>query len=1430
VNRVLQVLLTGNATNLKGVLTSASQSVEAFERRVQGSNQRVAQGASLATNGLKALALGGAALAVGYGLAVGKAMEFDKAMSAAASATQTAGAELGTLRDAAMKAGADSQYSATEAAGAITEMGKAGVSSADILGGGLKGALDLAAAGQLDVAEAAGISSVAMTQFNLTGKDLPHVADLLAAGAGKAMGSVGDLGAALGQAGLLASSAGMNIEETTGTLAAFASAGLTGSDAGTSLKTMLQMLQAPTQKSSELMSQLGLDVYDANGDMLGMDEIAGQLQSTMGGMTDEQRNAAMAVIFGADAVRAANVLYKEGQSGIAGWTTAVDDQGFAAKTAAELTNNLAGDLERMGGSFETLLIQIGSGAQGPLRLMAQGLTGILDAAGEAIAGLGEMDSANSLLDSTGAVLQNVWSILMTIADAVMPVVGGLASIGGSVIVGGLTVLAQALESTTGFLADNQEMAAGLAAVLAVQLMGGLAGVQRLLWTMVGTPAVLFFSNVLTAVGSLAGVMSGGFVAAAGAARTALVGLLTTAAPFIAVAAIGAAVYSILQADSAAKDARTSIEKLLAPVNEADTNVERIDAQKVAIEGLRGEAGTAQAELEAYESRSTLQKIWDFGDTDDPAAALKQAVADTSEALTKQEEAAARAEATIQALGGRYGITRDQVIAFADANGINLSGSLDKTQYQFGLVASQTGAFSGQLGVLPGAIDAATGSLALIGDATDMTETQIVEATEAIAKWREELMKVGASFVEPLAVYKGLLDEKTAKERESAQATVDARNEEVDKEIEALRRRTDAEIAAVDTSTAEGQALRDQMLITRDDTIAKMNDGKVAYEDFATETSISLDEVAAKLEEQIRNQENWRTNLVIVAQKAGFEVASQLAMMGQEGVELTAAMANGTSAETQRMADAMIEDARLGGEGAAAQLDTQMRIMAAIGAQQGRATAEGIARELGIGVDVVAAVAADYGVALAKGVNPVLSGVGKAPISIGNGQYRTSGGAIMMADGGMVGSGESHVAQIAPAGAWRVWAEEETGGEAYIPLAASKRRRSLDIWKETGKRLGQPVEQFYSGALVTFGRRLQGMGARVAEHPAFPPLSMTGHGTNSKHYTGDAIDVNTRAGTSALEQRELAPMAALARSAGFRTIFMAPDHYNHLHVDSGSGGASIGSANAAIAVAPRLPMPPSLAPRFGFPITNAGDAAMMHAHDAAQAYVDSLVSTMTEPSPGVGGGGGTGPVRAQVQAAAARFGWQGDPQWAAIDRLIQKESSWNPNAQNPTSTAYGLFQFLNSTWGSVGGTKTSNPGLQAQYGLQYVKNRYGTPTSALAFHNRNNWYDDGGLASGTGHMLKNTIQPERVLSGRQTEAFEAWMSSPAAQRGYASAGPGVQPSAAMDYARLAAAIAEGRPVDVHLNVRDNETANQVVTKLVQVLRVKDRGGVYSGARI
>lgn len=326
----------------------------------------------------------GAATGLGLGLigaaagAIKMAADFDKSMSGVRAATHASAADMDKLRGAAIKAGADTQYSATGAANAITELSKAGVSTADVLGGGLSGALSLAAAGELDVGEAAETAASAMTQFKLKGSDVPHVADLLAAAAGKAQGSVSDMGAALNQAGLIASGTGLSIEETTGTLAAFASAGLIGSDAGTSFKTMLQAVQAPAGKTKDMMDELGISLYDSSGQFIGIANFAQQLKDKLSILTPEVRANALATIFGSDATRAANILYSQGAEGIQKWINQTNDAGYAAETAAINTDNLAGDLERLKGSLDTVLIQGGGGAQGGLRVFAQFLEGLVN--------------------------------------------------------------------------------------------------------------------------------------------------------------------------------------------------------------------------------------------------------------------------------------------------------------------------------------------------------------------------------------------------------------------------------------------------------------------------------------------------------------------------------------------------------------------------------------------------------------------------------------------------------------------------------------------------------------------------------------------------------------------------------------------------------------------------------------------------------------------------------------------------------------------------------------------------------------------------------------------------------------------------------------------------------------------------------------------
>jgi hypothetical protein len=90
----------------------------------------------------------------------------------------------------------------------------------------------------------------------------------------------------------------------------------------------------------------------------------------------------------------------------------------------------------------------------------------------------------------------------------------------------------------------------------------------------------------------------------------------------------------------------------------------------------------------------------------------------------------------------------------------------------------------------------------------------------------------------------------------------------------------------------------------------------------------------------------------------------------------------------------------------------------------------------------------------------------------------------------------------------------------------------------------------------------------------------------------------------------------------------------------------------------------------------------------------------------------------AQAGAHVFGPDEVP---ALLQIVQKESGFNPKAQNKRSTAHGLFQFLDSTWKGTGIEKTDDPTQQVIAGLKYIENRYKKPSKALEHHIKNNWY-------------------------------------------------------------------------------------------------------------
>lgn len=312
----------------------------------------------------------GAGLAAGAaGVAsVKMAGDFEKGLNVLQYAAGATDEQMKALRTQALALGNDIALpgvSAVDAAGAMTELAKAGISVNDTLKAS-KGVLSLAKAGNIEVSEAALVAARALNAFGLEGSQAGKVADLLAAGANASTADVGELAYALSQGGSAAARMKVSLGDTVTALALFSNAGINGSDAGTSLKTMLQRLAAPSDEAAAAMKNLGLNFFDAKGQFIGLGATAEQLQEKMRGLTDQQREQAIAAIFGSDASRVAGVLAAQGAEGFDKMSQNVNKANAATEAAAAQNAGFNGALENLKSTLETIGTQYGEQLLKPL--------------------------------------------------------------------------------------------------------------------------------------------------------------------------------------------------------------------------------------------------------------------------------------------------------------------------------------------------------------------------------------------------------------------------------------------------------------------------------------------------------------------------------------------------------------------------------------------------------------------------------------------------------------------------------------------------------------------------------------------------------------------------------------------------------------------------------------------------------------------------------------------------------------------------------------------------------------------------------------------------------------------------------------------------------------------------------------------------------
>lgn len=358
-------------------LKSASQQSETFGGKIKS---------GMATLGKlgAAAAVAGGTIAVAFGKSsVDTGMQFDKAMSQVAATMGLTTDQLnstkvstdnfsGTLRDFAKYLGSTTVFSANQSAEALNYMALAGYSAEEAVKA-LPNVLNLAAAGNMDLAAASDMVTDAQSALGLTMDESTEMVDQMAKAASTSNTSVSQLGEAFLTIGGTAKDLSGGTVELSTALGLLADNGVKGAEGGTALRNILLALTPKSKEAADAMQQIGLNAYDANGNMRPLKDIFLDLNKGMEGMTTEEKQNVLATIFNKVDLKSVNALLGTNVDRWDELTTAIENsQGAAEQMAETKLDNLSGDITLAKSAFEGLQIAVSEKVTPTIRELVQG--------------------------------------------------------------------------------------------------------------------------------------------------------------------------------------------------------------------------------------------------------------------------------------------------------------------------------------------------------------------------------------------------------------------------------------------------------------------------------------------------------------------------------------------------------------------------------------------------------------------------------------------------------------------------------------------------------------------------------------------------------------------------------------------------------------------------------------------------------------------------------------------------------------------------------------------------------------------------------------------------------------------------------------------------------------------------------------------------
>ncbi len=381
---------------------------------------------------------------------VAVAAQFEQSMAKVRSVTGATSEEFDKLKNKAAELGSTTAFSASQVSEGMNYLAMAGFETNEILAS-MEGVLNLAAAGQMNLARTSDIASNVLTGFQLSADETNRVVDTMAATMTSSNTNIEQLGFAMKYVAPIASQVGMSVEETAAAVGKLSDAGIQGQQAGTALRAILVRLIDPPKEAQKALDELGVSVQNAEGQIKSLPTIISSVESAFSGMSEAQRTQAAAQIAGTEAASGFLTLISEGGNELDTFSRKLSESGGRAEElAGDQMDTLNGSIKELRSALEAVGITIGEEFAPAVRGVAETLTKVA-------LGFEGMDGATqkaivtftTLVPLLGSVVTGFYAV-RTAAIALQMSVPILAAItlGVSALAGSFVYLSNSVDDNT----------------------------------------------------------------------------------------------------------------------------------------------------------------------------------------------------------------------------------------------------------------------------------------------------------------------------------------------------------------------------------------------------------------------------------------------------------------------------------------------------------------------------------------------------------------------------------------------------------------------------------------------------------------------------------------------------------------------------------------------------------------------------------------------------------------------------------------------------------------------------------------------------------------------------------------------------------------------------------------------------------------------